>query len=163
MTLDDLGWNEFNLGILGAAAALAGLVIVAGSVNIGEIVKERSLTARLGAGIATLVLAITASALALFPGITLVWYGIAVLVATVLSAVFPIHAARTLLANHDPRSRYKGVRSAVNFLPTAIYAVGAVLLVAGNPGGLVVVAIGAIIAIPVALMISWVVLVEVLR
>ena len=163
MTLDDLGWNEFNLGILGAAAALAGLVIVAGSVNIGEIVKERSLTARLGAGIAALVLAITASALALFPGITLVWYGIAVLVATVLSAVFPIHAARTLLADRNPLSRYRGVRSAVNFLPTAIYAVGAVLLVAGNPGGLVVVAIGAIVAIPVALMISWVVLVEVLR
>lgn len=163
MTLDEMGWNEFNLGILGAAAALAGLVIVAASVNISEIVKERSLTARLGAGIATLVLAITASALALFPGITLVWYGIAVLVAAVLCSSFPIHAARVLIADRDPLSRYKGVRSAVNFLPAIVYVVGAALLIAGIPAGLIVVAIGAIVAIPVALMISWVVLVEVLR
>ncbi len=163
MTLDEMGWNEFNLGILGAAAALAGLVIVAASVNIAEIVKERSLTARLGAGIATLVLAITASALALFPGITLVWYGIAVLVTTVLCSGFPFHAARVLIADRDPLSRYKGVRSAVNFLPAVVYAIGAVLLIADIPAGLIVVAIGAIVAIPVALMISWVVLVEVLR
>jgi len=163
MTLDEMGWNEFNLGILGAAAALAGLVIVAASVNIAEIVKERSLTARLGAGIATLVLAITASALALFPGITLAAYGIAVFVAALLSLAFPIHAARTLIADHNPLSRYKGVRSAINFLPAVIYAVGAILLVGGAPAGLVVVAIGAIVAIPVALLISWVGLVEVLR
>lgn len=163
MTLDEMGWNEFNLGILGAAAALAGLVIVAASVNIAEIVKERSLTARLGAGIATLVLAITASALALFPGITLFWYGIAVLVATALCSAFPIHAARALIADRDPLSRYKGVRSAVNFLPAVVYAIGAALLIAEVPAGLTIVAIGAILAIPVALMISWVVLVEVLR
>ena len=108
-------------------------------------------------------MAITASALALFPGITLVWYGVAVLVAAVLSSAFPIHAARTLIGDHNPLSHYKGVRSAINFLPTVVYVVGAVLLVAGVPAGLIVVAIGAILAIPVALMISWVVLVEVLR
>ena len=54
-------WSEFNVAMVGATAALAGLVIVASSVNIGEIIKARSLTARLGAGIAALVLAIVAS------------------------------------------------------------------------------------------------------
>ncbi|HAQ59873.1 MAG TPA: hypothetical protein DCR63_05595 [Microbacterium sp.] len=163
MTLDDLGWNDFNLGILGAAAALAGLVIVAASVNIAEIVKERSLTARLGAGIGTLVLAITASALALFPGITVVGYGVTVLVATMLSSAFPIHAARALVADRGPHSRYNVARSMVNFLPIAVYAAGSITLMAGSPAGLVIVAVGGIVAIPVALMISWVVLVEVLR
>jgi hypothetical protein len=163
MTLDEMGWNEFNLGILGAAAALAGLVIVAASVNIAEIVKERSLTARLGAGIATLVLAITASALALFPGITLLTYGITVLVASLSAAVFAIHAARAIADNTNPQNRYKALRGTVNFLPAAVYAAGSAMLIAGQPAGLVVIAVGAIVAIAVALMISWIVLVEVLR
>lgn len=163
MTLDDLGWNEFNLGILGATAALAGLVIVAASVNIAEIVKSRSLTARLGAGIATLVLAITASALALIPGISLVSYGVGVLAAALIAMVFNVHAARAIAANADPRNRFKALRAAVNFLPAAIYIVGAAMLIAGDPAGLVAIAIGAVVAIPVALMISWIVLVEVLR
>ena len=42
-------------------------------VNISEIVKTRSLTARLAAGIAALVLAIVASGLGLIPGISAVW------------------------------------------------------------------------------------------
>ena len=163
MTLDDLGWNEFNLGILGATAALAGLVIVAASVNIAEIVKSRSLTARLGAGIATLVLAITASALALFPGMTFVAYGAAVLASALIAMVFNAHAARTIAQNTGPQNRYKVPRAGVNFLPAAIYATGSAMLIAGEPAGLVVVAVGAIVAIPVALLISWIVLVEVLR
>ncbi|MFI8593385.1 hypothetical protein ACIGCK_03005 [Microbacterium sp. NPDC078428] len=163
MMVGDLGWNEFNLGILGATAALAGLVIVAASVNIAEIVKSRSLTARLGAGIATLVLAITASALAMFPEITLVAYGVAVLASALIAMMFNAHAARAILQNTDPQNGYKGPRAAINFLPAAIYAVGSAMLIAGEPAGLVVVAVGAIVAIPVALMISWIVLVEVLR
>ena len=35
-------WSEFNVALVGATAALAGLVIVASSVNIAEIVKSRS-------------------------------------------------------------------------------------------------------------------------
>ncbi len=45
-------------GQLRATAALAGLVIVASSVNIAEIVKAATITARLGAAIASLVLAL---------------------------------------------------------------------------------------------------------
>jgi hypothetical protein len=51
----------------------------------------------------------------------------------------------------------------VNFLPAAVYAAGSAMLIAGQPAGLVVIAVGAIVAIAVALMISWIVLVEVLR
>ena len=34
-------WAEFNVAMVGATAALAGLVIVASSVNIGEIIKAK--------------------------------------------------------------------------------------------------------------------------
>ena len=56
-------WSEFNVAMVGATAALAGLVIVAASVNIGDIIKSVSLTARLAAGIAGLVLALAGSAI----------------------------------------------------------------------------------------------------
>ena len=45
-------WSEFNVAMVGATAALAGLVIVASSVNIAEIIKSATLTARLAAAIA---------------------------------------------------------------------------------------------------------------
>lgn len=77
-------WSDFNVAMTGATAALAGLVIVAASVNIAQIVGAQSLTSRLGGGIANLVLALTASAIGLIPDITPGAYGVTVLV---LSAV----------------------------------------------------------------------------
>jgi hypothetical protein len=35
------GWTDFNVAMVGATGALAGLVIVAASVNIGDSVKAR--------------------------------------------------------------------------------------------------------------------------
>ncbi|MGJ0389697.1 hypothetical protein [Microbacterium sp. CGR1] len=81
-------WSEFNVAMAGATAALAGLVIVAASVNIGEIVKSRTLTARLLAGIAALLLAV--SALGLVPGIDGLWLGSVTLVAALLAIVSAI-------------------------------------------------------------------------
>ena len=70
-------WSEFNVAMVGATAALAGLVIVAASVNIGDIIKEASLTARLAAGISGLVLALIGSAIGLIPEVGLLPYGVA--------------------------------------------------------------------------------------
>ena len=63
-------WGDFHVAMVGATAALAGLVIVAASVNIGEIVKAPALTARLGSAIAGLVLAPVVSALGRLPGVS---------------------------------------------------------------------------------------------
>ncbi|OZB80804.1 MAG: hypothetical protein B7X41_17465, partial [Microbacterium sp. 14-71-5] len=75
-------WSEFHVAMLGATAALAGLVIVAASVNIGKIVAAKALTARLAAALAGLVLAILASGLALIPHIGGGWFGALVLIIT---------------------------------------------------------------------------------
>ena len=74
-------WREFNVAIVGATAALAGLVIVAASVNIGDIVKSRTLTARLGSAIVMLVVALIASAVALMPGVDEQSLGVLLLIA----------------------------------------------------------------------------------
>ncbi len=155
-------WSEFHVAMVGATAALAGLVIVAASVNISEIIKAASLTARLAGGIASLVLALSASALALVPAITPTAYGWAVVGLAVVSGVFQAEAARRIFENRAPENRMRTVKAGMGFLPTALYAVGGVLLVTTG-GGMLILAIGCVTAIIVALVVSWIVLVEVLR
>jgi uncharacterized membrane protein HdeD (DUF308 family) len=156
-------WKDFNVAIAGATAALGGLVIVAASVNIGDIVKSRSLTARLGSGIVMLVVALVVSALGLIPSVDETWFGIIVLVVAVGALIFQIGIARAVAANHDARSRARWAKSTMGFLPVAAYLVAGVLAIASVPAALYFAAAGAILAIVAALVVSWVALVEVLR
>ncbi|MBS1672551.1 MAG: hypothetical protein JSS74_01115 [Actinobacteria bacterium] len=154
-------WSEFHVAMLGATAALAGLVIVAASVNIDKIVAARALTARLGAAIACLVLAILTSGIALIPDIGSLWFGVLVLIFTAGATGFQVHAARTL--RQDPGHGSIALRAALGFLPLAAYAAAGVLLLAGLPAGLLLAAAGSLLALVVVIVISWIALVEVLR
>ena len=156
-------WSEFNVAMVGATAALAGLVIVAASVNIAEIIKEASLTARLAAGIAGLVLALAGSAIGLIPGIGPLGYGVAVCLLAVGATAFAVQAARRIFENRHPRNRLRVGKAAVGFIAPLAYLVGGALLAAGQGHGLLWFAVGSIVGIMAALMVSWIVLVEVLR
>lgn len=158
------GWSEFNVALVGATAALAGLVIVAASVNIADIVKESSLTARLATGIAGLVLALCGSAIGLVPDISAPVYGIAMIVFALATAGFSTVATRRIYENTHPQNRLKFLKSVMGFLPPLAYILGGALLVAGSASaGLAAFAGGSIVAIVAALLVSWIVLVEVLR
>jgi hypothetical protein len=156
-------WKDFNVAIVGATAALGGLVIVAASVNIGDIVKSRGLTARLGTGIVMLVLALVVSALGLMPDLEEMWFGVLVTGAALIALVFPVQTARILASDDDRRDRARAVKAAIGFLPALTYLAAGLLGVAGLPSALAVAAVGAILAIITALVVSWVALVEVLR
>jgi hypothetical protein len=156
-------WSEFNVAMVGGTAALAGLVIVAASVNIGDIIKAESLTARLAAGIAGLVLALAGSAVGLIPGIGAVPYGVTMIVLALGASIFPVQATRRIFENRHPANRMRAGKSVVGFVAPLSYAIGGVLLAAGQPAGLLAFAVGSILAIMAALLISWIVLVEVLR
>ncbi|MDN3497367.1 hypothetical protein QL996_15615 [Planococcus sp. APC 4015] len=158
-----LEWTDFNVAITGATAALAGLVIVAASVNIGDIVKSRTLTARLGSGIVMLVLALVACALGLVPGIDAVWFGSIVAAISLIALAFQVATARLLAADRDTRDQARWAKAMPGFLPGVAYLVAGVLSLAGIPAGLYVAAAGAVLAIVAALIVSWVALVEVLR
>ena len=156
-------WSEFNVAMVGATAGLAGLVIVAASVNIGDIIKSPSLTARLAAGIAGLVLALTGSAIGLFPGIDAPMYGIAVIVLAAGAAVFQVQATRRITENRDPENRLRWAKAGIGFLAPLSYVIGGVLVSLGESHGLLWMAGGSIVAVVAALLVSWIVLVEVLR
>lgn len=156
-------WTEFHVAMVGAAAALAGLVIVAASVNIAEIVKASTITARLGAAIAGLVLAIVVGGLALIPGIPAVWFGVGVLVAAVGAGAFSVHAALVISRDPDPRGTARLLKSALGFLPVATYAAAGFMAFTAAEAAVVVAAVGCLLAIIAAIVMSWVALVEVLR
>ena len=156
-------WSEFNVAMVGATAALAGLVIVAASVNIEKIVPSRTLTARLAAAIAALVLALVASGTGLVPDIDPLWYGVVIVVATVGAAAFQVHASVLIMRDPDPGARARVWKSALGFLPLVAYLAAGIALVAGHDSGLLLTAVGCIVAIVSAILMSWIALVEVLR
>lgn len=156
-------WTDFNVAMAGATAALAGLVIVAASVNIDKIIRAGTLTARLGAAIASLILALVASAVALVPAIDAVLYGVAGLVGTLVAGAFQAHAMRVIAHDDDPEQRARAAKSVLGLVPIATYLLGGVLLVLANATGLVLVAVGCLLAVISAIIVSWIVLVEVLR
>ena len=156
-------WADFNVAMAGATAALAGLVIVAASVNITEIVKQTSITSRLASAIAGLVLAIAGSAVGLIPELSAISYGITVIVFALIGAGFAVEATRRIFENRDPQNKLRPLKALLGFAVPVTYVVGGILLLAGSATGLVWVAAGSIAAIAAALMVSWVVLVEVLR
>jgi hypothetical protein len=156
-------WSEFNVALAGATAALAGLVIVAASVNITAIVASRTLTARLGTAVAALVLALVVSCLGLVPAITTAWYGALVLVAAAIAGVFQTATARLILVDRDPRAKARWGKSVIGFLPVLSYLAAGALALADSPTALYAAAAGAVLAIIAGIVVSWVALVEVLR
>ncbi len=155
MTLE--GWSEFNVAVAGAAAALAGLLIVALSVNVETIAKTPSLSARASSAIGILVLAVVATMVGLIPGQPLWAIGLEIGIGVVVAWVMQVHTIRAV----EPSSRL--TKGAIGVIPLIAFSIGCVMLLVGMPGGFYAVAAGAILAIINAVVFSWVALVEVLR
>jgi hypothetical protein len=163
--MDVAVWEAFNTAMAGATAALAGLVIVAASVNIKDIITAVSLTSRLAASIAALVLALIASAVGLIPGLTAAWYAASVVFVTLVAGVFQVNATVRIYQNRHPENRLRFAKAGIGFVPLIAYLVGGVMLLvnADDPAALALFAVGSIVSIVAALLVSWIVLVEVLR
>ncbi|MGR0220643.1 hypothetical protein [Agromyces sp. ZXT2-6] len=158
------GWTDFNVAMVGAAAALAGLLIVAMSVNIQAIMASPALPARAGAAVAALVLVLVVAAFGLMPGQPMAAYGVEVVVAALGAGAFQAAAMRAIARERYGTASARAARSLLGLLPIAAYLVGAALVLVGRPeAGLLAIAFGAVLAVAVAIVIAWVVLVEVLR
>ncbi|MFB4350557.1 hypothetical protein [Microbacterium sp. CR_7] len=156
-------WSEFHVAMAGATAALAGLVIVAASVNIAEIVKSRTLTSRLLAGIAALLLALTVSALGLVPRIDDTWFGALTILAALVAVVFQVNTTWLIARDRSPADRAKPLKYVIGFLPIAAYLAAGTALLMRHPSGMYFAAAGCVLAVVSAVVVSWVALVEVLR
>ena len=159
------GWSEFNVALVGAAGALAGLLIVALSVNIATIVQSRQVLERAGAAIAALLLAVVVCAIGLIPGQPGWAYGAEVLIAAAVAGVFGARAAISVAQDRGaPNAVARVLKAALSMLPALLAAGGGMAVLLGAvPLGLGLVAASVLLSVVAGVVIAWVALVEVLR
>jgi len=155
-------WNDFFVATAGAAAALAGLIIVAMSVNIAKIIEIPAMPAR-AATISSLVLIVVVAAAGLIPGQADVLYGVEVLLVTALALGFAIDAAVRILRHQDAGHGPRALKAAVPVLQVVPFAIGGALLLLGSSVGLGWLAAGFILVFIGSVVGAWVLLVEILR
>ncbi|GED99460.1 hypothetical protein [Gordonia crocea] len=165
-------WSDFNVAIAGASAALAGLIIVAVSVNLERILVSPAIPARTGAAIGALTLAVAAGCLSLIPDQSLSALGVEILVGALLVGWFALLASlriyRVASAEHDPLlpkppRMWPPGKIAMALASPLLFVIGGIILVTGNVDGLNWVAAGSITAIVASVGLSWIVLIEVRR
>jgi hypothetical protein len=155
-------WTDLFVAAAGASAALTGLVFVAVSINIQEILRLPGVPDRALATLMLLLGAVVISLLPLIPdqgatplGAELVGVGLAFI------AVIGVTGSRS-----SRRSDNQAVRIELVLLAgvgTVPYVVGGLLLLVDLGGGLYWVIAGVIGAIVGAVLNAWVLLVEILR
>ena len=156
-------WSPFFAAQVGATAALAGLVIVAISINLQRILSLPSLPGRAGETLVLLVGALVLSSVMLMPGgLTVLGWASVVVSAVVWSACLVIHVAAFTQAADAPRGSL-AARVALTQLSTLVMVAGSAFLLAGNPAGFYWLAVGALLAIVKAIFTTWVLLIEILR
>jgi modulator of FtsH protease len=156
-------WSELFVATAGAAAALAGLIIVAMSVNIETIVAERSLPSRAGATIASLVLVVVVAIAGLIPGIGSTGMGWATLAFSLVALGFAIDSAVRLARLPGQPEVVQLAKGSVLIIPLLGFVIGAVLLIAGIDAGMYFVAAGILLVFVSSVLGAWVLLVEVRR
>lgn len=156
-------WTDFAVAVTGASAALLGLLIVALSINIKQIVGSKPLPLRALLALVLLVVPLFAGILLLVPQPATA-SGIELLV---VGAVFGFWLA--VLARPSARSSVQPV--VAWFIGAAVPAavvtlatlVAGALLLAGNPAGFYGLPVMVVAGYGGALLGTWVLLVEVLR
>lgn len=156
------GWTDFNVAMAGAGAALAGLIIVAISVNLEPLLKGKTLPARAAASIATLVLAIAAACLGLMPGQPVWLLGLEIVVGALIVWIVEARALY-LIAKEGRPIVERLLKIGVGALPLVVISIGALLLLIGRADGSYAVGIGSLIAVVGAVLFSWVALIELRR
>ena len=157
-------WSEFAAGTAGAAAALAGLLFVAVSINIQTILAGSRITGRAAQAMVFLVTPVFLSLAVLVPGQPDTALAIELLaIVAVAGPALLLQARPAARAVEQPRSSWM----VTSVVPSAIVAlapvVAAIGLLTGSLGGLYWLPAAVACALGGGLVNAWVLLVEILR
>lgn len=156
-------WTSFFIATAGAAAALAGLLFVALSINLARIMSFPSLPGRAGETITILMEALLASAFALVPGQSTRLLGVELLVLGAIGLAVTVRLQLRTRSATDPGRTYLALRVAYVQAGTLPVVVGGISLIAGGGGGLYWIGLGVLLLFVASVWNAWVLLVEILR
>jgi CDP-diglyceride synthetase len=159
-------WSDFFVAQTGATAALVGLVIVAISINLKEIIKERLLSGRALETVVMLAGVLILSTLALVPGqgtVMLGWEMFAL--GLVLAATHGTILVRVRHVHHESEARWLRVLLASGSIIPPILCGLSLLAGPGGwlAGGIYWLVLAVIFGLVGGLINSWILLVEILR
>jgi modulator of FtsH protease len=157
-----IAWHDFFLGTIGAAAALTGLLFVAISINLEQILKYPQLPGRAAGTLGILVSALVVSGFTLAPGQGNRTIGIEIAASGVIVAVQAIWVTHGKGTPDEPQS-WLVQHLASLLLPSIAFIVGGVSLITAGGGGLYWVLAGVLLVFVSASINAWVLLVEILR
>ena len=152
-------WSDFFVAEVGASAALTGLLFVAVSINLGQILKYPHLPTRAMEALVTLLCVLVISTFALVPGQTTLVDGLEMGATGFLTwGVQTIALIRTRKSGYETSLRYF-----FNQVPPLPFIVGGVLLALGHSGGVYWAVPGTLLCILSGVYCAWVLLVEIQR
>ena len=157
-----MSWSNFFVAEVGAAAALAGLLFVAVSINLAKILAIKHLPERAGETLIVLLAVVAAATFGLVPGQSRAVFGYE-LAAT--GAIVWIATVRTQVrAFRDAESRQwlpaRVIGTQISAIP---FIVAGVLIISGNDDGMYWLVPGTLASFASALLNAWVLLVEIQR
>ncbi|WP_210479509.1 hypothetical protein [Naasia sp. SYSU D00948] len=160
---DPEAWADFAVGVVGAAAALTGLLFVAVSINLEQILKFPRLPARASSTLGLLVALLVAGTLLLTPGQSRLALGAEL---GVLGAVMVAAGAGVILAERRSGPaplHWKLIPVVVALLPAVLVLVAGVTLALAAGGGLYWLTAAFVVGFLGAALNAWVLLVEIHR
>lgn len=159
------GWQEFFVAIAGAAAALAGLIIVAMSVTIKEILASRALPSRAATTISSMVVILVVAVLSLVPHQPVAALGVEILIAGLVGLAPPVLMVQRMATDATYR-RSVGSRVLIGILgiaPVALVVLGGLFMIAGSVVAMALIAASCVTVFAGSMLNAWVLLVEVQR
>jgi modulator of FtsH protease len=156
-------WSDLFVATAGAAAALAGLVFVAVSINIESILKYRGLPERALETVFLLLGVVVVSIIALIPKLSTTALGILLLVEALAITITIAQLARASLPQRTAHRSWLVSAVLLRAVGTIPFIVGGISVVAEGGGGLYWTVGGVIGAIAGGVANAWVLLVEIRR
>lgn len=161
-------WGDLFVCAGGASAALAGLIFVALSINIGRVLElerehgQNFLTGRGLEALGALLVVLAISIVGLTPDIDRVVLAGFILLSAIGTGISPSRAIRAHGGQSRPHTKFY-VRVNISFLLTLTLLLAGITLIAGHGGGLYWLPAAFVLAVVVSGMNAWVLLVEILR